>query len=235
MKHCSNCGHIQYDDGVYCERCGNTLEEVESAPEKNKSHKKLIVALVVGVLVLLLCVIILVVLLARDRGKTPINSDTATSESVIPQISASPSNEEVAGSSSTNVVNSINVESEVTRIRSVYNEIENDCSSGSMSESSLNGASLFANNKGQRKVVASYGDNGIPYTQYYYYDNGDLIFCYFEAEDSYRLYFVDGRLIRLRYCADAKDYNNAVNRDLEDSAIYNEWENKAKQAASRYS
>jgi len=40
------------------------------------------------------------------------------------------------------------------------------------------------------------------------FDNHRLIFAYVEGIDSYRFYFKDGILFRVRYCIDAKDLNN---------------------------
>ena len=68
------------------------------------------------------------------------------------------------------------------------------------------------------------GVDDSPFARSYYFSGGKLFFCYYEAEDSYRLYIRSNKLIRLCYAADASDTTSAVDHDQETSEEYLEWQ-----------
>ena len=62
------------------------------------------------------------------------------------------------------------------------------------------------------------------YRRLYYYQDGTLFFAYYEGSDSYRFYFCQGRLIRLRYTPDTAVSNTAANYDQATTENYLKWE-----------
>ena len=173
---------------------------------------------------------------------TPESTPTVTAKT-IPTTTVAPVPEPTAATTTapsqpTAANGTIRVEDEVKTIRDLYNTMENDCSSGMVSVKDYNDAQIYDNGKGMIKAVAPSGANGIPYEQYYYYNSGKLIFAYYEAHDSYRFYFsgnlYNEKLIRLRYCADASNYSDAVNHDMENTDEYRNWEKTVRSAAQHY-
>lgn len=85
-----------------------------------------------------------------------------------------------------------------------------------------------AKENGNVKCVIFKGDtNNSPYTRYYYYEGGKLIFAYLESDDSHRLYFKDDQMFRWRYASNTVEFSEADNHDNEDSAEFCKWESFA--------
>ena len=117
------------------------------------------------------------------------------------------------------------VEDEVTRIREVYSDIVSGISSGIYEERNLAEGIIGYYEAGiLRAVVIAKGTNGIKYARWYYYENGKLLFAYYEEADAHRFYFYEEGLIRWRYSANASNAQAAVNHDMEETDEYREWE-----------
>ncbi len=121
---------------------------------------------------------------------------------------------------STVITESNEIEEEVSRIRKVYNEIVAACDSGEYTKKAVNDSveAYYDVSGDVRRIIAKkgYGILG-DYTQYYYYENGQAIFIYLEAEDSHRLYFCNETLFRWRYAENAANSGEAVNHDGKDA------------------
>ena len=77
-------------------------------------------------------------------------------------------------------------------------------------------------------IMAESGTEGSQYARSYFYDdNGDLFYADLSGQDSYRLYFKDGKLIRLSYAKDASNTAEVTNYDQADSQEYLDWESSA--------
>lgn len=89
----------------------------------------------------------------------------------------------------TGIANS-DIENEVLRIRSIYNDIVAQRDNHNYTEASpAAGVTSYHENGNLRCVIIGKGIHNSPYTRYYYYDGGKLIFAYLESDDSHRLYF----------------------------------------------
>lgn len=117
------------------------------------------------------------------------------------------------------------VEDEVGRIREVYSDIVSGISSEIYEKINLaEGITGYYDAGILRAVVITKGTDGIKYARWYYYDNGKLLFAYYEEADAHRFYFYEEELIRWRYSADASNAQAAVNHDMEGTGEYREWE-----------
>lgn len=139
------------------------------------------------------------------------------------KVSAAESDDQAIGSYVQH--NNVSVEDEVVNIREKYNTIVSNISSGKYNKVTLDHNIAAHYDGGELKaVIIPLGANGINYRQFYYYDQGQLIFAYFENDDSHRFYFCENQLIRWRYCYDAAKSSEAVNYDQENSNAYKDWE-----------
>lgn len=132
-------------------------------------------------------------------------------------------------------IDNSDIENEVLRIRSVYNDIVAKRDVHSYTESSpAAGVTSYHENGNLRCVIVNKGINNSPYTRYYYYDGGKLIFAYLESDDSHRLYFKNDKMFRWRYASNAVAFSEADNHDNEDSAEFRTWETFALNEAYSY-
>ena len=132
----------------------------------------------------------------------------------------------------------ISVQHECNSIAEVYSDIEwkreeklykmKELSSGAQAYYDRNGnlacLIVFRGLKG----IGSYSDT---YSRCYYFNNGELIFAFFEGNDSHRLYFYDEMLMRWRYTSTK---GTAVNYDFDFSKDYLELEELALNEAKAY-
>ena len=100
----------------------------------------------------------------------------------------------------------IHVESEVELIRTIYNDIQNAKEDGTLSKEYIaDGVVRYFDANGTARCIVVYRDvDGIgqessKYSRSYYYDGDKLIFAFYEGEDSHRLYFYNGLLMRWLY------------------------------------
>jgi len=123
----------------------------------------------------------------------------------------------------TNLLN-INVEDEVLSIREIYNDTVEAINKGKYTEKSIaEGIKGYYDEAEIKAIIVPYSASDDIYSKSYYYNNGKLIFAYYEASDANRLYFVDEQLIRWRYSENANDPQNAENFDLVQSDDYEYW------------
>lgn len=127
------------------------------------------------------------------------------------------------------------IENEVLRIRSVYNEIVEKRTNNQYNVTDVaNGIKSYSENGDVRCIIIEKGIDNLNYSRYYYYEGGKLIFSYIEASDSHRLYFKNDMMFRWRYASDAVKFSEADNHDNEDSSEFRKWEANALDEAYRY-
>lgn len=113
----------------------------------------------------------------------------------------------------TDSVESIDVEAEVKAVREKYDSIVNMIQKGDCREVIIDNDITGYFSDDIKAILVNKGYDGNEYSRKYYFDDGNLIFAYFEADDAYRLYFKDDQLFRWRYSKKASDPQNAVNHD----------------------
>ncbi len=137
--------------------------------------------------------------------------------------------------SNKSTMTSSEVEKEVSRIRVLYNEFEPKCQNKTYSSHTITGKVIRNDDgKAMTRIVVPKGVGQMNYSRYYYLEDDKLIFAYIEGKDSYRLYFKNERLFRLRYTASVAEKSKAVNHDNEDSAECRSWEKFALDEAYKY-
>ena len=105
-------------------------------------------------------------------------------------------------------------EAAITHIRELYNEIESNRQAGTYDAyDPENGVVYYFSDDDLIAITTQPNVENNAYRRFYYYQDGVLFFAYYEGSDSYRFYFCQGRLIRLRYTPDTAVSNTAVNYD----------------------
>jgi len=118
-------------------------------------------------------------------------------------------------------------EKERLRIRDIWVADRDAVSKGTFySKTVARGITAYCDQRGQvRLLEVNKGIDGFNYSRTYLYENGSLVFAYYESGDAHRLYFKNEKLFRWRYTPDAKAINNAVNLDNRgDSPEFRYWE-----------
>lgn len=135
----------------------------------------------------------------------------------------------------------ISVEKEVAGIRSIYSRIVSNISDGNYSESyPARGITVYRNSWGEivcvtvKKGIEGLGAYSDQYRRFYYFEDGELVFAYFEGIDAHRLYFYDEMLMRWRYCPNSNNVKDAYNQDFTFSEEYLQWEQLAKSEADTF-
>lgn len=254
-KYCNNCGKELNNHAKFCKHCGAGVIEGPSGYSKsdnitkrdNIRYQKRFTP-VLGVIVLLLVVLILgagSICFKRQKdnnlknsNSTEVNneidryndtseellSENDNEERIIPEENIIPSQSN--NDKRTIYSQSIEVEEIVLVIREKYNEIVNSISSNLYEKYNIEeGIIAYYYEDELKAVIVEKDKNDIEYTQSYYYDQNDLMFAYYENEDSHRFYFYEGYLMRWRYCADADNPSDAINYDWDEFDEYIEWEN----------
>ena len=116
-------------------------------------------------------------------------------------------------------------EAAITHIRELYNEIESDRQAGTYDAyDPENGVVYYFSDDDLIAITTQPNVENNAYRRFYYYQDGVLFFAYYEGSDSYRFYFCQGRLIRLRYTPDTAVSNTAANYDQATTENYLKWE-----------
>ena len=116
-------------------------------------------------------------------------------------------------------------EAAITHIRELYNEIESDRQAGTYDAyDPENGVVYYFSGDDLIAITTQPNVENNAYRRFYYYQDGVLFFAYYEGSDSYRFYFCQGRLIRLRYTPDTAVSNTAANYDQATTENYLKWE-----------
>ena len=124
-------------------------------------------------------------------------------------------------------IDSDKVEAEVLEIREKYNQIMENYNAGKYSEYGIRDNVAACWDEDDIVIIMADSDvDDYGYSRYYYFSEGEIFFAYYEAADSYRFYFKDGSLIRIRYCEDAYYNDDAVNIDNPDD--FGNWQKKVK-------
>lgn len=129
----------------------------------------------------------------------------------------------------------VSVEDEVLRIREEYNDITKKVSNGTYTEAILSeGVQGYYNGSELKEIVIYKGVEGSEYSRYFYFNEGQLMFAYYEGSDAHRFYFYEGALMRWRYSKSTANSQDAVNYDWESSSQFYEWEDLVKRDAKKY-
>lgn len=116
-------------------------------------------------------------------------------------------------------------EAAITHIRELYNEIESNRQAGTYDAyDPENGVVYYFSDDNLIAITTQPNVENNAYRRFYYYQDGVLFFAYYEGSDSYRFYFCQGRLIRLRYTPDTAVSNTAANYDQATTENYLKWE-----------
>ena len=116
-------------------------------------------------------------------------------------------------------------EAAITHIRELYNEIESNRQAGTYDAYDPENGVVYYFSDGELIAVTTQPNvENNAYRRFYYYQDGVLFFAYYEGSDSYRFYFCQGRLIRLRYTPDTAISNTAANYDQATTENYLKWE-----------
>ena len=116
-------------------------------------------------------------------------------------------------------------EAAITHIRELYNEIESNRQAGTYDAyDPENGVVYYFSDDDLIAITTQPNVENSAYRRFYYYQDGVLFFAYYEGSDSYRFYFCQGRLIRLRYTPDTAVSNTAANYDQATTENYLKWE-----------
>lgn len=116
-------------------------------------------------------------------------------------------------------------EAAITHIRELYNEIESNRQAGTYDAyDPENGVVYYFSDDDLIAITTQPNVENSAYRRFYYYQDGTLFFAYYEGSDSYRFYFCQGRLIRLRYTPDTAVSNTAANYDQATTENYLKWE-----------
>ena len=118
-------------------------------------------------------------------------------------------------------------EAELERIRDLYYEIEPNRQAGTYDAyDPENGVVYYFSDDDLIAITTQPNVENNAYRRFYYYQDGVLFFAYYEGSDSYRFYFCQGRLIRLRYTPDTAVSNTAANYDQATTSAYLKWEER---------
>ena len=118
-------------------------------------------------------------------------------------------------------------EAAITHIRELYNEIESNRQAGTYDAyDPENGVVYYFSDDDLIAITTQPNVENNAYRRFYYYQDGVLFFAYYEGSDSYRFYFCQGRLIRLRYTPDTAVSNTAANYDQATTSAYLKWEER---------
>ena len=116
-------------------------------------------------------------------------------------------------------------EAAITHIRELYNEIESNRQAGTYDAYDPENGVVYYFSDGELIAITTQPNvENNAYRRFYYYQDGVLFFAYYEGSDSYRFYFCQGRLIRLRYTPDTAVSNTAANYDQATTENYLKWE-----------
>lgn len=249
-RYCEACGKQLTDGAKYCKYCGGVAktknEQLSKQVHEKKTKTKNNVKIVAFSIIMIVALIIVIVVMSQNKipngydlenqdfvEEDDSNTYNDTKDELLDEnIDEEDHPVEENGVDSQNDVDerdsysqNVSVEENVLIIREKYNEIVSFISSGKYVENELeDNVTGYYDGDELKAVIVSRGANGIEYTQSYYYDEGNLIFAYYENEDSHRFYFYEEYLMRWRYCADANNSSDAINYDWDSFEEYIEWE-----------
>jgi hypothetical protein len=124
------------------------------------------------------------------------------------------------------------VEGEVLRIRELWTADRLSIEAGEYAATTLDsGVTAYSDNGELKMIEVVAGTYGIEFLRIYQYENGQLIFAYYESGEQDRLYFLDSWLFRWRY---TDSNGEVVNHDNEpENNWFIEWERRARDEAAR--
>lgn len=214
-----------YDDFAYQERRAK-----RQARKKKKARDKVILFVLVGVILVGALAVILLKSLSGNNDEK--KSQSPMSSSIVseaePSGSVAPSS--VTETEDPNKLSNEEMSAAVAEIQQQYEAIMAKRTAGEYKASAYkNGITAYWDGDSKiSAIMAASGTEGSQYARSYFYDdNGNLFYADLSGQDSYRLYFKDGKLIRLSYAKDASNTAEVTNYDQTDSQEYTDWEASA--------
>ena len=214
-----------YDDFAYQERRAK-----RQARKKKKAREKMILFALIGVI--LVGALAFIILKSLSGADEPEKSQTTASSVVPSQAEASKSvvPSSVVETEDPNKLSAEELNTAVAEIEQQYDAIMAKRTAGEYKVSAYKDG-IIAYWDGDSRIsaiLAESGTEGSQYARSYFYDeNGKLFYADLSGEDSYRLYFKDGKLIRLSYAKDITNPTDVTNYDQADSKEYADWEASA--------
>lgn len=127
------------------------------------------------------------------------------------------------------------IDSQVQDIGAQVTTVLTNITSGAYEEiSPSTGVKVYRENDEVKSVVINKDVTGDGYTHMFYYNGGTLICALYDGGDTHELFFSDGTMIRWEYCPDTSNPGQVEDHDMEDSADYNAWREKALSEANGY-
>lgn len=215
-----------YDDFAYQERRAK-----RQARKAKKARDKVILFVLVGVILVGALAFVIVKSLSgggENKNSQVSKTSSVVSSKVVPSSSVVP--ESVAETTDPNKLSAEEMTAAVDTIQQQYEAIMSKRTAGEYKASAYKDG-ITAYWDGDSKIVAVMAESGTEGSQYarsyFYDDNGNLFYADLSGKDSYRLYFKDGKLIRLSYAKDASNTADVTNYDQADSQEYTDWESSA--------
>ncbi|MFR6566487.1 MAG: NADase-type glycan-binding domain-containing protein [Blautia wexlerae] len=151
------------------------------------------------------------------------------------EIQAEPEIPSVPGEEDTEAKLKAEIDTKVQEIGTQVTMTLTNVSSGAYEElAPSSGVKVYRENDEVKSVVMNKEVTGDGYTHMFYYNEGSLICALYDGEDAHKLFFSDGTIIRWEYCPDTSNPGQVEDHDMEDSADYNAWGDKALSEANGY-
>lgn len=131
-------------------------------------------------------------------------------------------------------LSSAQLEDSILRIRGQYNDIMSAIAAGSYSSRTQDDVTMYFDGNEVKCVEVPANTNGSTYSRFFYFDQGRLIFAYYEGKDAHRLYFQDDVMIRWRYCTDKDQPDAAENYDQLETEAYRAKQDQVLEDARRF-
>lgn len=233
---CSNCGEVIQSGNIFCTSCGMPyknnykIENSDMIEKQNKPKKNSVGFVVITAVIIVIFVVIVAVFGLRENGifysliSTEVQTIDVMESSKFEDKSETTSIEEITEDIN---IEKINVDEDVKEARILYNNISSAISDNRYQYKELReGIIVYYDGQILKAIIVPNNVDGIKYKRSYYYDNDKLCFALYEGYEVHRFYFINDKLIRWQYSADASDSQSAINYDLKNTLEYNEWENE---------
>lgn len=232
-KCCPKCGTQLNADAMFCKECGTSLDNNENNVVNEKAQKKkdkgLIWLIILLIVVLIGCSAVVGYIYYQNNAfkiETSQLEDVVneTDDKVVEEIKKDDvSNEEAdveIKDVEENKLDEFDIEEEVLRIRSLYNDTQSNLSK--LTKKTMDNGVVKYYDSNSNLVRADIPANSItPYTKYYYFNNGYIYFAFvFDGEKENRLYFRNDMLFRWIDEA-GKTHDHEVN-----NGTFKFWENE---------
>lgn len=242
IEKCPKCGAKVEPGSRFCEFCGSPLNEnpqkpvhkdmqpqKQTQPEQGKKKKSKVPLIIGGIAAAAVIAIgIFVVAGPIITGNEKEIQNTASgefageeTEGLYEDQIADTGRTDADNTADNSSENPSEIEEKVLDIRDQYNQIVTNYDNGRYFSCAIRDGVTACWEGNDLVMIIAEKNADYDRNRYLYYADGELIFAYYESEDSYRFYFDDGELMRIRYCEDSSDVMNAVN--IDDPSAWGSW------------